>query len=318
LVVPKSAAPGTLVRSWVAHTNSINSVAISPDGREIISASNDGTAKRWDAATGRLLGTFGPIVGASEVVSFHPVSIARSGYTIATGHGDGVVRLWGLEKKNQLLNTLEKHKGPVWDVALSPDGRKVVSVDHEGEVKIWDAVTGGLIRTLSPKVGWLETVDFSPDGALIVVAGVGGRLLVYNVASGQQISSHKAHAETVSSAVFVRTGQFIVSGAYDKYVVITDVLSGQVLKRLSGHTGYVRSVAVTSDARFIVSGSYDKTVKIWEYGSGQLIKSIPAHDEIIESVALAPDGRWFVSAGCDGRAANKSCTRSDLRIWSMP
>lgn len=112
-------------------------IAISPDGRRIVSGSDDETVRVWDIETGAQV--LGPLVGHVDYVS--SVAISPDGRRIASGSGDETVRVWDVETGAQVLSPFEGHTGWVNSVVFSPDGRHVVSGSHDCSIRIWELPT---------------------------------------------------------------------------------------------------------------------------------------------------------------------------------
>ncbi|MFM6248968.1 MAG: trypsin-like peptidase domain-containing protein, partial [Dolichospermum sp.] len=126
----------TLAQTLTDHSDDVNSVAWSPNGRTLASGSSDKTIKIWDGRTGNLLRT---LSGHSDSV----LSVAWSpdGRTLASGSWDKTIKIWDGRTGN-LLRTLSGHSYSVWSVAWSPDGRTLASGSSDETIKIWDGRTG--------------------------------------------------------------------------------------------------------------------------------------------------------------------------------
>jgi hypothetical protein len=153
------------------HTGMVFSVAWSPDGARLATASPDGTAKIWDAAVGRELLTLKGFGGLIFSVAWSP-----DGARLATGTGsyDGAARVWDAAVGRELL-TLKGHTGLVESVSWSPDGARLATASSDGTAKVWDAAGGRELLTLHGQTGvvcW--SVSWSPDGRRLATRGSDG------------------------------------------------------------------------------------------------------------------------------------------------
>ena len=165
---PKPKPPVKLkstVRTLVGHTETVNSVAFSPDGKTLASGagsgllwSNDNTVRLWRVSDGKLLRT---MEGHTNWV--RSVAVSPDGKTLASGSDDNTVRLWRVLGR-KLLRTLEGHTNTVMGVAFSPDGKTLASGSDDSTVRLWRVSDGKLLRTLEGHTNTVMGVAFSPDG----------------------------------------------------------------------------------------------------------------------------------------------------------
>ena len=155
------------------HEGSVRDVAFSPDGARLATASDDGTAKLWGAASGEELLTLRGHEGSVRDVAFSP-----DGARLATASWDGTAKLWGAASGEELL-TLRGHESIVWGVAFSPDGARLATASRDSTAKLWDAASGEELLTLRGHESFVNGVAFSPDGARLATVGADGTVQVY-------------------------------------------------------------------------------------------------------------------------------------------
>jgi len=234
------------------------SAAFSPDGRRIVTGSTHGTAKVWDASSGRELLT---LTGHSNwVIS---VAFSPDGQRIVTGSVDQTAKVWEAASGRELL-TLTGHIAEVYSVAFSPDGRRVATASEDKTAKVWDAANGREQFTLKGHSALIWAVAFSPDGQRIVTGSADGTAKVWDAASGKALLTLKGHSNWVLGVAFSADGQRIVTGSDDNKANVWEAATGRELLTLKGHSGGVLSVAFSPDGRKIITGSRDQTARVWE------------------------------------------------------
>jgi len=145
--------------TFVGHTDCVNSVVFSPDGRLCLSGSADKMLRLWDASTGQCLRTFKPYGTKVRSVAFSP-----SGRFCLSGSDDNTLRLWNV-LTSRCVRTFEGHTEPVNSVACSLDGRFCLSAGSgDKTLRLWDASTGWCVRTFEGHAAGVSSVAFSPDG----------------------------------------------------------------------------------------------------------------------------------------------------------
>jgi len=174
---------------------------------------------------------------------------------------------------------LSGHSGPISSIAYAADGGMLASGSEDKTIKLWDAMSGGLLRTLTGHLDPVNAIAFSPDGRTI--------------ASGSGTPDEPPKPSNG-----------------DNTIKLWDAKSGQLLRTFSGHRNAVKAVAFAPDGRTVASGAEDETVKIWDVASGHLLRTLNAHSDRVTSIAYSPDGATLASVTQGG-----SCTA--IWLWDV-
>ncbi len=316
-------ASGRELHALSGHTDWVNAVAFSPDGRTLVSGNSDGTLKLWDVASGSELSTFSGHTGGIDALAFSP-----DGRTLVSGNSDRTLKLWDVASGSE-LSTFSGHTGGVRAVAFSPDGRTLVSGSVDNTLKLWDVARGNELRTLGYNHD-IKAMALSPDGSTLAsVSYYDNTLKLWDAVNGSELRTFSGHTSAVNAVAFSPDGRTLVSGSWQT-IKLWDVASGSELRTLSGHTS-VHAVAFSPDGRMIASGQgcvrnetthkWDKdcNLKLWDAASGSELRTLSGHTDNVLAVAFSPDGRMIASG--QGCVWNETTQQNDkdcnLKIWDV-
>src|SRR5271157_1461784 len=273
-----------------------HTAAFSPTGKRVVTASEDKTARVWDAATGKLVASLQGHTAQVNSAAFSP-----DGKRGVTASNDKTARVWDAAT-GKPVTTLHGHTAKVNSAAFSPDGRRVVTAAYDDTARVWHADSGKTLAYLQGHTGWLNTAAFSPDGKRVVTASEDKTARVWDADSGKALASLQGHTQLVRTAAFSPDGKRVVTASEDKTARVWDADSGKTLAILQGHTAAVVSAAFSPDGRRVVTASFDSTARVWDADSGKPVTTLQGHTSGVYTAAFSPDGRRVVTASLDKTA----------------
>jgi WD40 repeat protein len=281
-----------------AHTGDINFLGFSPDGHQVVSGSQDDTARLWDAKTGALSGI---LKGHTDRVWY--AGFAPDNRTVVTASADRSARLWNTRVDRSLLTLgdeskrvdSEPRKNDVYSAEFSPDGRTVVTAHGDGSARLWDVASGRLQTSLQAS-GPVYQAAFSPDGSRITAA-TEAHVLLWDARTKQPVatvqgSGHLDTSERHKPTDFSREGDRLLTIDKESWM-IWDTRTGKPAKRGAIHEP--RSVALSPTGRQVaLVNTYGGDVDLVDLQTGKS-KGLVHGARLDNFVGFSPNGSRIVT-----------------------
>lgn len=286
----------TAERQFLGHTDRVVSAVFSPDGRHVLTASFDRSARIWDLDTGKELQSFVHEAGVNSAV-FSP-----DGRFVLTATSDGKVNFWDTQtyaRTVERLDTFPLRQAGAFMASYSPIGDRVVAVTYH-YARVWSRQGATvLLMQLSGEPDGLRSAVYSPDGSQILSAGFGQRARLWDAATGKE--SHAfMHDGGVQCAVFSRDGERVLTACSQGYIRVWQADSGQIARQISAGA-FVYSASFSPDGACVVAALADNTVGFWDSATGAALHVLRL-DESVLSVRFSDHGRYLLTAGYGGKA----------------
>jgi WD40 repeat protein len=271
--------PG-LQQTFKGHEEAVYAVALSPDGKLLLTGSFDRTIRLWDVVTGKEIKTYGgPNGHQNQVLS---VAFAPDGLTFASGGSDNTAKIWDIPQRAPLRETL--FADAVTAVAISADGKLHAAGGKDGTIKLWNPTDAKLSFDLKGHTGEVTSLAFATNGQLLVSTGVDHTLRFWDTAKGQPIASQGAHAAAITSLVVSSSGNTGYTASADGTIKSWS-LQPVADKTVPGHGDAITCIA-PGEGNTVVTGCLDKVIRIVSTENGQITKTFPAPGPVT-AIALA-------------------------------
>jgi WD40 repeat protein len=224
----------SLVRTFRGHTDSIYSIAFSPNSKLLASAGYDRLVKLWDVDSGKEIKTLKEHVDAVYSIAFTP-----DGKHLVSAAGDRTVKIWEVQSGRRVA-TLSDSQDALYALAVHPSGKWIAAAGADKIIRIWN---------------WMET-NVTSSGQATSLA-----------------RSTFAHGDSVLRLAYSADGETLVSTGADRLVKLWDAETLREKRTLEIQPDWVMGLALSPDGRWLASGRYDGTVGIYDLSGEKMTRN---------------------------------------------
>lgn len=272
----------------IAHTESTD-IQFSPDGRVVAFAHRNGSVQILDPNDGRIKVDIPSSDGPVYAIRFIP-----SDHRIVIGSASGTLRVWDWE--NRTSSEFIGHKSSIRSIAVSPDGRKMLSASTDS-ILLWDITTRTCEKRIPVERVGVNAIVFVDQGKRFAFAGRDRRIHLWDIDLGEVGQMESEATGSIRCLALSKNGRVIAASGMDPTIRYYDIVSRVRIAESIGHVAAVNSMDFSPDGNLLVSASSDRSIRIWDTTTGDLQAIMRESKSAVNGVSFSPSGDSFV--GCE-------------------
>jgi WD40 repeat protein len=318
LVVTNGGGQDPVIRLWnykdleprgtlVGHTNRINDLRITPDGKFIISCSSDKTVKVWDTQSMRCIADLRK--HTSDVVG---VDISLDGKMAASVGYDDAILVWDVASCT-CIQAFEGNHDLGYAVKLSTNKKRLFTCcGYENKkvkvaIKVWNLETGQCIESLDDHEYAINDLEVTHDDRYLVSASMDKTIRVWDLQTFHCIKTVEGHVGPVVSMRITPDLKYIISGGggkYDNTVRLWDIQKSLTQKEETDQYHNISHIQYCGAGKFLAN-SYRKEIHLRDIHTGSITNVLSGHRTHVKDILISRDGNRIISAALD----------KTIRIW---
>lgn len=282
---------GAHIRDFGGAQGGITAIALDPNQPQALAASMDGVIRGWNLDNAQLTNSFStsPLRGM----------IAISGETtrLVSLGDDGSLKL--IQWPALPPKSLQGHSNHVSGVAVSPDGKWILTGGLDQQLNLSSSTDGAFVRSFPGQTGPTTAVAFNPPSTLAAAASQAGTIKFWSIADASDQGQLLGHAGAVWDIAFHVQRNELASAGNDGTIRVWDVPAAAV--SWAGAAGTIAEIISSSKGDFLASAGADKAIRLWNPKDGSLTKTIDGFEHPLTAVAISADDQWLAAGDAMGQ-----------------
>lgn len=285
--------PNVLMRDFPALEQvPVYDVALSPDGNILAVCHVNHRLIFWDFKSAQALFSIEPPACDQEI------EFSLDSKMLLTSVGNEVL-VWDVTS-GQIEHRLAAHRDTVTALAVSPDGREMLSAAEDKRTILWNLASGEIVREYDEVFEAAQALTFMPDGVRFLTGkgeglAAAAQVVLRDLANGRTVKRYPTQNGASGLAVSPDGNSFVYANyTFQSRVTLVNLRSGEEMRVLDGHAGAVTSAEFSSDGRLLLTGSLDGSARLWNVETGEVVEDYPIPDNTVNSAVFTPDGQAIV------------------------
>lgn len=280
---------------WL-HPSQVLHAALSPDGRRVATATDDGTAHVYSLDSGDRVGS--PLIHTSAVIQ---VAFSPDGGRLAVQDFTGWTRLWEVET-GRLLGPALPHRAAYHQaMAFSPDGALLAATGPD-QAQVWKADGSGAPAFSLTNAGRMRGLGFNASGSALIAGGTEQIASLWRVSDGTPTGLRLEHPAPLRAAFFLKGDHAVATIAEDRVLRIWDPIRGILLRDTTPHRADILAWSASPDGSRVATAGFDNTAKIWSTTEAGPPLAVLPHQAGVDTVNFSADGTRILTGSYDGTA----------------
>jgi WD40 repeat protein len=292
---PQSTISWLKLQANIKYFQHITHLAINKSNQIFAYGSHDGTIQIWNWVSNQIVMTLN-----SNSFLVYDFLWSKDAQYLLCACSDQKIRRWHTKtQKIEILgNKKSWHSSKVLALALSPDGKTLISGGADKIVKIWQLNSQSDPLMLTGYSTAINSIAISSDSQYFVAGGLEPHLRIRSLKTGKLTRSINNNSK-VTSLVFSPDSETLAVGSEDKMLRLWHLKTGQEIWTFRGHSERVSDVVFTPDGQTLISASWDKTIKFWSLATKEELGTLYEHTDKVLSLAISTDGKILISSSAD-------------------